>query len=148
MKEAKWTSYFWKLLWIVGLIILAIISLNIVNHFKQIANDTFNPIPLLWSNVFASIVFGIYISLIFVKKWSRKLNPSLLWCVSIPCILISSSYPILATFDSIFVNSIFSFIPYWLLRISDFEVFGIIAGLTLILSIFNAHPKDEIDKIL
>ncbi|MEC1697915.1 hypothetical protein [Schinkia azotoformans] len=141
MKKSKWTSYFWKLTWLVGLIVLAIISLNIVNHFKQMANDTFNFIPLLWSNLFISMTFGIYIALIFIKKWSLKFNPALLWCVSIPCILISFCYSILATFSSIFDNLTFSFIPYWLIRISTIEVFGIVAGLTLILSIFSSPSK-------
>ena len=68
MKNSKWTSYFWKIFWVVGLIIMAIISSNIVNHFKQVASETFNLFPFLWSSLLVSIIFGIYIALIFVKK--------------------------------------------------------------------------------
>lgn len=141
MGNSKWTSYFWKIIWVVGLIIIAIISSNTVNHFKQMANETFNFVPLLWSNLFISIIFGIYIALIFVKKWSLNLNPPLIWCVFIPCILVSFFNPILATLGSKFGNLTLSFIPYWFIRISTLEVFGIIAGLTLILSIFNTQSK-------
>ena len=143
MKNSKWTSYFWKIFWVVGLIIMAIISSNIVNHFKQVASETFNLFPFLWSSLLVSIIFGIYIALIFVKKWSLNLNPTLLWCVTIPCTLISFFYPILATLGSKFENLTFSFIPYWLIRISTLEVFGIIAGLTLILSIFDTQSKGD-----
>lgn len=68
MKNSKWTSYFWKIIWVIGLIIIAIISSNIVNYFKQMASETFNLLPLLWSNLFVSIIFGIYIALILVKN--------------------------------------------------------------------------------
>ena len=77
MKNSKWTSSFWKIIWVFGLIIIAIISSNIVNHFKQMASETFNLLPLLWSNLFVSIIFGIYIALILVKKWSLNLDPTL-----------------------------------------------------------------------
>ncbi len=143
MKESKWTPYFWNLSWVVGLIILAIINLNILNPFKQIANDTFNLIPLLWANLLVSIIFGIYISLIFIKRWRLNFNSALFWGISVPSILISFSYPILATFSSIFDNLTFSFIPYWLIKISNLGVFGNIAGLTLILSIFNTQSQDK-----
>lgn len=144
VKESKWTPYFWNLSWLVGLIIIAIINLNIVNHFKQIANDTFNPIPLLWLNSFVLIIFGIYISLIFVKRWSLKFNPVLFWGIFIPSLLISFLTPVLTTISSIFNNStLLSFNSYWLIKISTLDVFGIVAGLTLILSIFNTQSQDK-----
>ncbi|WP_456278995.1 hypothetical protein [Bacillus sp. AK128] len=143
MKDPRWKSIFWKLLWTMGLIILAIISLYIVNHFKQLADNTFNLIPLLWTNLFVSIIFGVYVALILVKRWSLKLNLALLWCITIPCILVSFCYPILATVSSIYDNLQFSFIPYWLIRISTIEVFGIIAGKSLMLGIFNAQPTGD-----
>lgn len=142
MKEFKWTPYFWKLIWLVGLIILAITKLKIAIHFDQLANDTFNFIPILWSNLIISIIFGMYLAFIFVKKWSFKINQVLLWCVAIPCILIALCYPIIAILGSTFEYLSFSFIPYWLIRISDLEVFGITAGLALILSIFNTQVTE------
>ena len=143
MKKSKLSPYFWKIIWIVGLCILSSLSLNYDNYIKQTTNDTLNYFPVILSNLFISIFFGIYISLIFVKKWTINLTPSLLYGVTIPCILISFSYPILITLESIIENLTFSFIPYWVLRLSSLEVFGITAGLTLILSIFNANTSRE-----
>lgn len=140
MKKSNWLSYFRKIIWFVGLIILSNISIYFANYVKQIANDTFTFIPLLWTHSFISLIFGIYVSLIFVKKWSFKINHSLLWCVSIPCLLISFCYPIISILSPIEGIS-FSFIPNWLIRITSLEVFGIIAGMTFILSIFNTQSK-------
>lgn len=135
--------YFWKILWVVGLIILSIISFNYENQLQQTASETFNSIPVIWSNLFISIIFGLYISLIFVKKWSFNINLSLLWCVTIPCMLISFAYPILATLsstESLPENIASSSISFLLLKIYSSDVFGIITGLTLILSFF-AQPR-------
>lgn len=127
----------------IGLIILSIISLNYDQYFKHMASDTLNYFPVILSKLLISIFFGIYVSLIFVKKWTINFNPSLLYCVTIPCMLISFSYPLLITLESVFENQTFSFIPYWVLRLSSLEVFGITVGLTLILSIFNNNTSEE-----
>ncbi len=140
MKKFNWLTYFWKIIWVVGLIILSNLSIYFDNYAKQIANDTFTFIPLLWTYSIISLIFGIYVSLIFVKKWSFKINHSLLWCVSIPCLLISFCYPIISILGSIEGVS-FSFIPNWLIRITSLEVFGIIAGMTLTLSIFKSKSE-------
>lgn len=82
-----------------------------------------------------SIILGIYISLIFVKKWSLNINPTLLWGVSIPCLFISIFSPIMITLGKS--------ISYWVIQISTFEVFGIVSGMTLILSLFSNQSKIE-----
>lgn len=143
MKNSNRLFYFWKILWFVGLIIIAIISVNYENQFHQTASETFNFIPVIWSKLYISIIFGLYISLVFVKKWSINIDPSLLWCVAIPCMLLSFSYPILATLSStgsLPENIASSSISFLLLKIYSSEVFGIITGLTLILSFF-AQPR-------
>ena len=146
MKKSNWLSYFLKILWVVGLNILAIISFNYENQIQQTASETFNFIPVIWSKLIISIIFGLYISLVFVKKWSFSINPSLLWCVAIPCILLSFSFPIFATLSSadylpelITSSPIFSGIQ----KIYSTDVFGIIAGLTIILSLFNAQSNNK-----
>ena len=101
MKKSNGLSYFLKILWVVGLIILAIISFNYENQLQQTATETFNFIPVIWSKLFMSIIFGLYISLLFVKKWSFNINPSLLWCVALPCIILSFAFPILVTLSSV-----------------------------------------------
>ena len=137
-------NFVWKILWVVGLIILSIISYNYDIQLKQTASETFNFIPVIWYKQIISIIFGFYLSFILVKKWSLNLNPSLLWCVAIPCTLLSFGYPILATLSSIdslpeFIAT--SSISMWLLKIFSSDAIGIIAGLTIILSFFNAKIK-------
>lgn len=134
MKELKKPLYLWKIAWIFGLIFLANISLLVENHFKEIANETFNPIPLVWSDSLIPLIFGIYLSLVFMKRWSLYVDKTLLIFVFIPSFLVSFCYPILVMFDNWGISIS---IPYWLIRISNMEVFGIIAGLTLILGTFN-----------
>ncbi|MGG0656991.1 hypothetical protein [Rummeliibacillus pycnus] len=70
IKKSNWLSYFWKFLWVVGLIFLSNLSFNYENQIQQTARETFSLIPVIWSKLFISILFGLYISLIFVKKWS------------------------------------------------------------------------------
>ncbi|WP_299514534.1 hypothetical protein [uncultured Rummeliibacillus sp.] len=147
MIRNKWLSYFWKILWIIGLIILARLSFSYEIQSKQSADATFNLIPLIWFKVIISILFGLYLSLILVKKWSFKINPSLIWCVSIPSLLLSFTYPITATLASfnnlpeVIANSS---ILYWLINVrSSSNIFGIVAGLSLILSLFNDSRCSE-----
>lgn len=146
MKKSCWISYLLKTFWVIGLIILAIISFNYENQIQQTSRETFNFIPFIWSKQFISIIFGLYISLIFVKKWSFSVNPPLLWCVAIPCLIISFAFPIVVTLSSvnylpeIIANSPISF---GLQKIFSTNVFGIIAGLTMILSLFNAQPNNK-----
>src|SRR3954471_22546593 len=146
MKKSNWLSYFLKILWFVGLIILAIISFNYENQIQQTASETYNFIPVIWSKLFISIIFGLYISLVFVKKWSFSINPSLLWCVAIPCIILSFAFPIFVTLSSVdYLPEIITSSPIssGLQKIYSTNVFGIIAGLTIILSLFNAQPNNK-----
>ncbi|RKD26509.1 hypothetical protein BEP19_16870 [Ammoniphilus oxalaticus] len=136
--------YIRKILWLVGLIILSIISLNFENQLKQTASETFDTLSVFWSKPIISVLFGFYVSLIFVKKWSININLSLLWCVAIPCTLVSFGYPILATLSSIGLlpeNIESSPVPFWLLKLFLFDVFGIITGLTLILGFFSQNQE-------
>ncbi|WP_397538275.1 hypothetical protein [Rummeliibacillus pycnus] len=146
MKNSNWLSYFWKILWVVGLVLLVNISFNYENQIQQTARETYSLIPVIWSKLFISIIFGLYISLVFVKKWSFNINPSLFWCVAIPSILLSFAFPILATLSSLkslpeYIAS--SSISFWLINVSSSDVFGIIAGLSIILSFFNARPSNK-----
>ena len=113
---------------------------------KEIATETYNLILIIWSKLFISIIFGLYISLLFVKKWSFNINSSLLWCVALPCIILSFAFPILVTLSSVdylpeMMTS--SLISSGLQKIYSTNIFGIIAGLTIILSLFNAQPNNK-----
>jgi hypothetical protein len=134
----KWQSNLLKFLWVIGLIVLANLSFNVENQLSIEAKATFNPFPVLWVKPILSIVFGLYLSLIFINKWSIKLNASLLGCVAIPCLLLSFLFPLIATVSnsnpSYFSSSL---INWWIYKMSSFEVFGIATGLTLMLSVFS-----------
>jgi hypothetical protein len=137
--------YFLKIIWLIGFIILVVGSSDFKNHIQQTGKETFNMIPVLWSIPFISIVVGCYISILFVKRWTFKLNLPLLLCVSLPCILLAFAYSILATFTSfgsvpiLVVSSNLSFL---LVKIFSADVVGIVAGLTLILSILNGKSEN------
>ena len=146
MKKSNGLSYLLKILWVVGLILLAIISFNYENQLQQNASETYNMIPVIWSKLFISILFGLYTSLLFVKKWSFNINSSLLWCVALPCIILSFSFPLLVTLSSVdhlpeMMTS--SLISSGLQKIYSTNIFGIIAGLTMIFSLFNAQPNNK-----
>lgn len=141
MLKSNGSSYFWKILWIVGLILLAKFNFSFEMQAKQSASESFHYLPVIWANAISSLLFGLYISLIFVKKWSFHLNPSLLWCVTIPSLFLSLVAPLFATLSSFKVlpdNIAGSSIFYWLINVtSSTNIFGIVAGLSIILSFFN-----------
>lgn len=138
----KGSSYFKKIIWVVGLVILVNISLDFRIQIQQTAHENFNVVPLLWFDVINSILFGFYISLLLVKKWSIKINHSLLWCVAVPSLLLLIIYPTLSTLASYELlpeSFTYNFISTWLFKVtmSPPIVIGIVAGLTMILSLFN-----------
>ncbi|MBD8069808.1 hypothetical protein [Bacillus sp. PS06] len=147
MERRKWLNYVSKLLWVIGLTILAIVSFNIEEQLRLSAQETFNHVLVLWSKPLVSTIFGIYISLLFIKKWSYNINSSLFWCVALPCMLLSFIYPILVT--AFYSNPDFfidSLINLWIYKISSYNVFGIVTGFTLMLSLF-AQPKKTVQDV-
>ena len=74
MKKSKWVSYLLKILWVIGLIVLAMISYNYEIQISQTASETYNFIPVFGSKPVISILFGLYTSLIFVKRWSLRIK--------------------------------------------------------------------------
>lgn len=139
MRNRKWSPYFWKIAWFIGFVVLVNFSFSVKKFLQQMASETFNAIPYLYSSIFISIIFGIYLALLFVQKWSFHVNMSLMICVCIPFLLLTFSSPILtilASFDLLPAN--------FMLSAKFFDIyatytFGIIAGLTLILSLFSSR---------
>lgn len=138
MNESIRSLYLKNILWLIGLIILTNVSSNVETYFRIMAQKTFVGYPLVWFTFINSIIFGIYISIVLVKKWSLNLNVPLLSFAFIPSLLVAICYPLLVAIEMAF-GILIPFIPSWILNIaiSDMEVFGIIAGLTLILGLFN-----------
>lgn len=146
MEKAKWMNNLWKILWVIGLIILAIVSFNVEEQLRISAQETFNHFLVLWSRPIVSIIFGLYISLLFIKKWSYNINLSLLCCVAIPCMLLTFIYPILIT--AFYINPSFfidSLINLWIYKISSYNIFGIVTGFTLMLSLFAQSNKTALE---
>ena len=134
MNKSKRSLYFWHIVWIIGLIGLVYLSLNVEDYLKQVASETYNPLSLYWYISLDSFIFGIYISLIFIKNWSFNVHTNLLCFVFVPSLVITFCTPILVMIEGWGVSVVY--IPYWLIRISQVEVFGIVAGVTLMLGTF------------
>ena len=145
-KMTKSISYFKKIMWVIGLIILVNLSLVFKTQLQQIAQEDFNGVPLLWFDAIIPILLGAYIAILLVKKWSININYALLWCVAAPCLLLLVIYPTLATLSTYEIlpeSFSYEFTLNWLFKttISMPIVFGIVGGMTLILSLFSNHSK-------
>lgn len=140
MKKSKSLSFLWKFLWVIGLFLIGIISFNYEYQLQQTAVETYNFIPVIWFKLFSSVLLGIYISLAFVRSWSLSINQSLLWCVTLPCLIISLAYPALAMLLSINYTPAFiisSYVSTGLEKIHYSNIFGIVTGISIVLSLFS-----------
>lgn len=143
MKNTKKAVYYWRILWLIGLLILG----NIKLHYTTLIRRDF-----YWVEPFLAMMLGLYIALIFVKKWSIQIKPALLWCIAIPCILLRVIVPLFLVLDT--SSSIEALLPtkiqllllpvifYVISPIVGEDVFGIVGGLTLMISIFQTHLYD------
>ncbi|MGE7839752.1 hypothetical protein ACQKNX_03065 [Lysinibacillus sp. NPDC093712] len=134
----KWSPYLWKLIWVIGLFLLTIISYEIKNEIRVMSDSTFSITPIFWTNFITLFMLGVYLSLIFIKKWTININLPLLICVFIPCFLFSIFLPIATILPlSLPIGGIlFSKV------ISSYFI-EIVAGLTFMLSIFNNLKSDS-----
>lgn len=136
----KWLIWSSKLLWIVGLFGLILFGYHLEQIINQKANETFkNILSLFWFNATAPFIFGLYISLLFVKRWSFKFNPPLFLCVTVPCLIVSFYPPVVYTFASITTSdsSFSANISFWFFKINSFGIAPIVAGLTFFASLFR-----------
>lgn len=128
----KWSTYFWKLIWVMGLFLLTIISFNIKYKIHAISVSTYSIAPIIWANFIILFIWGVYLSLIFIKKWTIKINLPLLICVFLPCFLFSLCVPLTMIFSlSLPIGDI------WFNKAVSSNFIEIVAGLTFMLSIFN-----------
>ncbi|MFB5284476.1 hypothetical protein [Peribacillus sp. Hz7] len=130
----KWSIWILKLIWIVGLVGLILTGYHFEQYTQQNTNKTFNVLPLYWFYSIVPFLFGAYISLLFVKKWSFKINKPLLLCVTAPCFIISFYLPTVSTF---FANATFLPNAFWVFELNSFGIVSMVAGLTLIVGLFN-----------
>ena len=137
-----WSKWVLKLLWFVGLVVIILTSYHFEQSVQQNANKTFILSPLIWFYSTVPFLCGIYISLLFVKKWSFKMNKPLFICVTVPCLIISFYYPTVSTF---FYNATFLPNVFFVFKLNSFGIAPIVAGLALILSLFSSTelPKNQ-----
>ncbi|HWL24308.1 MAG TPA: hypothetical protein VNR38_11270 [Ureibacillus sp.] len=136
----KLIPYLWRLAWVVGLFILTIISFDIEDQIDSFSTATFNIMPNIWANFLIPFIWGIYLSLILIKKWAFRINLPLFLCVFLPCMLLSLIFPL-----SFLTSFHFPIGLGWIIKIMSSGLIEIVAGLTLMLSIFNSNNNERIN---
>ncbi|MFF5399802.1 hypothetical protein ACFY5J_21035 [Peribacillus butanolivorans] len=141
----NWSIFFLKLIWVVGLFGLVLIGYQLELIINQKVDETFNILPLYWFHTTVPFLFGLYISLLFVKGWSFRINPPLFLCVTVPCLIISFYSPVAYTVVSNTTSaSSFSVpIPFWLYEINSYGIASIVAGLTFIVGLFGVTQQSK-----
>ena len=136
MKNNSWTDFFLKISWLIGFFLLVFGSISINNQAKAFSSSTFNFAPYFWASAITSIVIGAYIALLFLKQWKLQFTPGLFVCVTIPCLILTLYFPILTIAPTYFENFQLLATPQ-LLGLTPETIFGVVAGLTLVLSVFK-----------
>lgn len=134
-KKSDW-QLFAKISWMFGFLLVVFGSTTINNQAKAFASATYNLAPYLWASAITSIIIGAYIALLFLKRVKLQFNPGLFVCVTIPCLALTLYYPILAFTPAFIENLEFLALPQ-LLGLTSETIFGVVAGLTLVLSVFQ-----------
>lgn len=136
MKNTASTGIFRKISWMIGFLLLIFGSISVNNYLKELASNTFNPTSYVWATAVISIVIGGYIALLFIKQFKVKLNMGLFIFVTIPCLLLTLYYPIVTIFPSV-VDPLPFLMSASFIQFTSEEIFGVVAGLTLVLSLFK-----------
>jgi len=120
-----WTKH---LFWMVGMILLLMVSF----HFEHVASltsqKTFRVIHLIWINSTISFVLGAYLSLLFINL-KFQVDKPLLVCVFIPSTLIGFYIPLAATFSLP--------LPMWVSTVNTHDFPTILSSLSLMVALFN-----------
>lgn len=129
MKKLK--PYLWKLAWVVGLFLLTIISFDIQKQIDSYSNSMFSLKPSYSAHILIHFMWGVYLSLLFIKKWTIRINLPLFLCVFLPCFLFSLILPVSMFTPISFPGGV------WFIKVASSGLIEIVAGLTLLLSIFD-----------
>lgn len=140
MMRPKWSIWVLKLFWVVGLLGLLFMSYHLEQSLQQKASETYHILPLFWFYSTAPFLLGVYLSLLFVKKWLFRMNKPLFLCVTVPCLIISFYLPTVTTF---FSNLTFLPNVLWPLELSIFGIIPMVAGLTLIVGLFEVTQPSK-----
>ena len=135
-----------KLLWVMGLLAMILVAFHYQQVIKEDFEATYSPLFTYWFHSVVPFLFGLYSSLLFIKSWSLKIDIPLFLCVTFPLIILSFYSPVTYTIFSNLAPNPSSFnvpIPFWLSKISLFEIVPIVAGLTLIVSLFGVNRQQS-----
>ncbi|WP_346235450.1 hypothetical protein MKY04_04995 [Lysinibacillus telephonicus] len=130
-----------KIAWLIGLVIFSRIAYQLEFNVQNYSQSIINLTPVIWIKFFTTFLLGCYVAILFVRQWKFHINKFLLLLVSIPCIFISILYPIIISFASVgllpeFLNT--SRIPMELFKLYSMDIFGFVAGLTFVISLFSS----------
>jgi hypothetical protein len=135
------TKYLLYLLWTIG----AYFVILGVNHFQHIIRVTsgYTYRPMLMQSFFVYFVFGLYIGILFVRRWQFRFNLPLLICVFLPSLLLNPDI-----FLSLNIR-----IPY-LPDIPSDAILGVLSGAFLLAGLFGTkstkqrHPPDSREGVI
>jgi hypothetical protein len=142
----NWSKFAFKLIWVIGLFGMVLVGFHYEQIIKHYVVTTFNTLPRFWFNSTVPFLFGVYISILFVKVWSIKINLPLFLCLTIPCLIISFYSPVIYTIVSNTTSTPSSFsvpIPFWMIKINYFGIAPIVAGLTLIVGLLGDSQQSK-----
>jgi len=135
----KRLGFIFRVMWLLGLIAMVLIGYDLEESVLKIESSNFNHLTPFWFFSVAPAFFGIYLSLLFIKKWSVKINEPLLICVSVPCLILTFYSPVVYTIVSMTTSSTtFSVpIPFWLLKINHSGMISLVGGFSLFMALFG-----------
>ncbi|MCH7323411.1 hypothetical protein LZ480_16165 [Solibacillus sp. MA9] len=136
MKNKLGSSVIGKISWMIAFLLVVYGSIIINNQAKAFSSATYNLTPYLCASAITSIIIGSYIALLFLKQLKLQFNTSLFVCVTIPCLVLTLYYPVLVIAQTFLENFQF-LVPHQLVRLTSENIFGVVAGLTLVLSVFK-----------
>jgi hypothetical protein len=124
------------------------IAYNMQMIMEQNRSETFNLLPVLWFSFAVPVLFGIYLSFLFIKNWSLKINVPLLLCVSLPCLILSMYTPVVSTVAMMTSSSAsLTFpVPFWMLEINHLGIVSFVGGFSLFISLFGFDQAASIKK--
>jgi hypothetical protein len=130
-------AFLYRLVWFVGFFILLLAENYYVGVFTKL-KYSFIVLPWLWFEAAAPIILGMYTAIIFVRKWGFKPNSPILFCIALPCLILTFYIPAaytMATFN------IHVHIPTWYPDLDIIEMASFVGGLTLIRGLFSSNNK-------
>jgi hypothetical protein len=123
------TSY--KVLWVIGLLLLLSLFSYVTGITGVISRSNID--LHFWVNSVGYFFFGIYLSLLFINKWTLNINKSLLLSVCIPCLIFGLYTPIAYT-----INDSFSQL---LIPLHTTGISSLIGGYAIMRALFNNSTR-------